>query len=127
MIEDELLARDKRIEKLQRADLLSKILNILLILLFGVFMILLGSYFHTFYHEMAHKVIYAEDGIESRIEITFFSMGGVTIPEENCNSERCRLSNNLNEIVGYISAAFIINFWLMLIFVLVYVEARRKK
>lgn len=60
-----------------------------------------GLMFLGFMHEQVHIQIYANDGIDSHIEYFSHFPNLVTVAEEPCKTEICRLSHNLNEIVGY--------------------------
>lgn len=70
-------------------------------------MAITGFVVFSFDHEQAHVQIYRSDGIESRIEYFKPFPKVVTIPEEPCRTEVCRLSNNFNEVVGYSLITFL--------------------
>lgn len=104
---------------------MNKILNILFLCVAIILGFYLGDLVHTFYHENAHKQIYENYGIKSFAEIGIFK--GMTFPEKACNTEDCKLSQSLTEIIGYHSIAFIYNLWFMFLIFMIYKEITRKK
>lgn len=103
---------------------MGKKVNIIILMVIITFGLWLGNLVQTIYHEDVHYQIYDRDRIKSRIEISYISGGGLTFPEEECKTETCNLSNNLNEVVGYHNIALIINLWLMFFIFAVYLEAK---
>jgi hypothetical protein len=64
-----------------------------------VVLILITPLWGIYMHEFAHHEIFAADGIDSHYEINW--QYAMTVPERDCVSDVCRLSNNFNEVVGY--------------------------
>jgi hypothetical protein len=69
-------------------------------------------------HEQVHVQIYRSYGIESRIEMFSHFPDAVTIAEEPCPTDSCRLAHNLNEVVTYnlesLLAILFLGFYLLL-------------
>lgn len=52
-------------------------------------------------HELAHVEIYRSYGIKSEIHLLKYFPDFVTISEQDCPTEECRLANNINESITY--------------------------
>ena len=74
----------------------------------------------TFYHEEAHKAIFATYGIKSTITQDWILGGGYTSPEKKCTAQ-CDITQNYNEIIGYHMSSLVFNIWCMLWFYLIIV------
>lgn len=55
----------------------------------------------AYMHEQVHVEIFRSYGINSRIEMFSHFPDAVTIAEEPCPVNECKLAHNLNEVVGY--------------------------
>lgn len=64
-----------------------------------VAIILIAPFWGIYMHEFAHHEIFLADGIDSHYAISWQYV--MTVPEKNCESDVCRLSNNFNEVIGY--------------------------
>lgn len=77
----------------------------------------------TFYfHEQAHVQIYKYDGIESRVEWFSHFPHAVTIAEERCKTESCRIGHNVNEVISYTLMPFYIMVFLGLLTIIKLME-----
>jgi len=89
------------------------------------FILILGLFGLGFMHEQVHVQIYAYDGIESHVEYFSHFPDFVTIAEENCKTDYCQLSHNINEIVGYHLLALYTVFAILILFF--YIEKLKKE
>ena len=64
-----------------------------------IIMALIANLGFILMHEASHVAIYKGEGIDSKIKIN--ARGIYTLAERPCETDVCRLSHNLNEIVGY--------------------------
>lgn len=91
-------------------------------LIFAVFYIG-GLLYFGYMHEQVHVVIFERDGIKTKVNYLAFP-DFETIAEEPCRTETCRLSNNLNEIVGYPLMILYTFFGMGLLFIILLLERR---
>lgn len=69
----------------------------------AMIVMILGATLAIYEHEQAHVEIFKHSGVDS--EVDYFNWNepfiAMTIPDKNCPDDVCRLSNNINEAVGY--------------------------
>jgi len=79
------------------------------------FLIIASIFFILFIqaHEEVHSEIYKIYGIDSRISWFDYFPTVVTIAEDKCPSDSCRLAHNINDIIGYPITIFY-SLWILL-------------
>ena len=77
----------------------------------------MGGFVFVYMHESVHQEIFKTYNITSTATINYLDLSGVTSASsedynEKCD-EYCRLSNDMNEVVGYHTGVIITNLWLI--------------
>lgn len=99
------------------------------IIILWVIFVLAGSFIAVQYHELSHYQIFESTGYENisiGYETNGFIVTGYTkaYPTNYSNSDLETILNSQNEIVGYHMTAFIINVWLIVIFIMLFIVLR---
>lgn len=90
-------------------------------LVFFLLTLFFGNFLLVSWHEAAHQQVFAEFGVDSRVELGFF--GGKTIPLSKIpldSHDTIYFLHGLNEVVGYTALAFF-NAIVMTLFSIVFV------
>jgi len=85
---------------------------------------IVGLCFFTYLHEQIHVNIFNDYDINSTVEYFSHFPGVATIGESACPTETCKLSHNINDIIGYHLLSMYFMIGLGIFFILIYMEMK---
>lgn len=75
--------------------------------LFFLMLCLVALWIGNLAHEEVHKIAFDRDGIYSEVVYQNF-FPTMVVAEQGCDSDECKIMNNMNEVVAYNQVTYIV-------------------